>query len=85
MRRKAGFTLIELLVVVAIIALLISMLLPTLARAKDLAKKAVCNTQIRGFGDLVATYVAEYGAYPHYGPWGMRAMTRVPLPGALSM
>ena len=45
-----GFTLVELLVVVAIIALLVSILMPSLARAKELARMAVCKANLHGLG-----------------------------------
>jgi prepilin-type N-terminal cleavage/methylation domain-containing protein len=54
-RRKA-FTLIELLVVVAIIALLISILLPSLARAREITKRAVCASNLRGIGQATKVY-----------------------------
>ncbi len=56
MYRRKGFTLIELLVVVAIIALLISILLPSLARAREITKRAVCASNLRGIGQAMKVY-----------------------------
>lgn len=55
-KKARGFTLIELLVVVAIIALLISILLPSLARARELSKRTVCAANLKGTGNGFATY-----------------------------
>ena len=59
-----GFTLIELLVVVAIIALLISILLPSLSQARQQAKAIKCAANLKMVGTAVAIYTTEYGAYP---------------------
>ena len=59
MKRK-GFTLIELLVVVAIIALLVSILLPALGRARELAKRVQCAAQLSGSGRALALYQNDY-------------------------
>lgn len=67
MSKRRAFTLIELLVVVAIIALLVSILLPSLARAKVLAKRAVCGSQTNSLGKAGAIYVASNSSYPLMG------------------
>ena len=54
-----GFTLIELLVVVAIIALLISILLPSLSRARELAKRTMCAANLSALGKSVKIYANE--------------------------
>ena len=58
MKRK-GFTLIELLVVIGIIALLVSILMPALSRAKELAKRTVCSTNLKGMGTATAIYMND--------------------------
>ncbi|MBI1373813.1 MAG: prepilin-type N-terminal cleavage/methylation domain-containing protein [Phycisphaera sp.] len=55
MRRK-GFTLIELLVVVAIIALLIGILLPSLSRAREVANRTICSSNLAGIYKAMYTY-----------------------------
>jgi prepilin-type N-terminal cleavage/methylation domain-containing protein len=59
-----GFTLIELLVVVAIIAILASLLLGTLAKAKYTAKNAVCKNNLRQISVAMSVYVADQHVYP---------------------
>src|SRR5262245_27194094 len=56
----AAFTLIELLVVVAIIALLMTMLLPVCARARENAKQAYCKNNLRSIWTGTLTYATEY-------------------------
>ncbi len=55
---KRGFTLIELLVVVAIIALLISILLPSLSRAREQARRVTCLTNLRSISTSCLIYAA---------------------------
>jgi prepilin-type N-terminal cleavage/methylation domain-containing protein/prepilin-type processing-associated H-X9-DG protein len=58
-RPRGGFTLIELLVVVAIIAVLMSILLPALRGAREQARAVVCGQKLRDLGNGMATYFAE--------------------------
>ncbi len=52
-----GFTLIELLVVISIVSLLVAILLPALAKARESARSIVCATQMRQLGMGVLTYL----------------------------
>ena len=58
-QRLKAFTLIELLVVIAIIALLISILLPSLSRARELSKRLVCASNIKGIGTSAKIYAND--------------------------
>ena len=66
-----GFTLIELLVVIAIIALLVGLLLPVLAGARDAARAARCTSHHRQMGAAGAAYAADH----HYQIRGMWTTT----------
>lgn len=62
-RRTAAFTLIELLVVVAIIALLISILLPTLVKARNQAKSAACLSNLKQIANGLQMYKDDNAGY----------------------
>ena len=67
-RTAPAFTLIELLVVVAIIALLVSILLPSLNKAREQAKAAVCGSQLRMFGHAMIYYEEQFESFPLVDP-----------------
>ena len=81
-RRKPGFTLIELLVVISIIAILVSILLPALAKARELANRAVCMANVRGVIQAMVTYSqSNNGVFPIHAmaPGGVQNMFNAPI------
>ncbi len=66
MSRRRGFTLVELLVVVSVLALLISILVPSLRRARMQAKRTVCSSNLRQIGIAFVGYLSENNdRFPH--------------------
>jgi prepilin-type N-terminal cleavage/methylation domain-containing protein len=77
--KKKGFTLVELLVVIAIIALLMGILMPALARVRQLAFRMTCGTNLSGIGKAMLLYANDYqDELPRAGgrnsTWGQLAM-----------
>jgi len=67
MKRK-GFTLVELLVVIAIIALLMGILMPALAKVRQVAYRMMCGTNLSGIGKAMLLYSNDYDEeYPRAG------------------
>ena len=74
--RQTAFTLIELLVVVAIISALIAILLPSLGKAKELARRAVCLSNQRQFANGSFAYAAANRTrMPRYTSWSTHFIT----------
>jgi prepilin-type N-terminal cleavage/methylation domain-containing protein/prepilin-type processing-associated H-X9-DG protein len=64
-RTTEGFTLVELLVVIGIIALLISILLPALGKARDSANRAACGSNLHQIGLMLLIYAQDNkGSFP---------------------
>jgi prepilin-type N-terminal cleavage/methylation domain-containing protein len=67
-RPSRGFTLIELLVVITIIGILVALLLPTLANAKEQGNRTVCRNNLKQMHTAVALYVTSFGKGKLYPP-----------------
>lgn len=78
--RRAGFTLVELLVVIGIIALLISILLPALTKARKSANTIACASNLRQILLAMQTYVSQNNGYIPGGPNTTGSFLFLPTP-----
>ena len=89
-RRGKGFTLIELLVVIAIIAILAAILFPVFARARENARRASCQSNLKQIGLGILQYTQDYDekypealqGYSTLGPGPYITQTDTAMPGA---
>jgi prepilin-type N-terminal cleavage/methylation domain-containing protein/prepilin-type processing-associated H-X9-DG protein len=79
---KKGFTLVELLVVISIIAVLLAVLMPSLNKARELARRIVCASNERNMCLATSAYVQSFGCYypgrngSHWLDWRTGQMLR---------
>ncbi|HEX8914983.1 MAG TPA: prepilin-type N-terminal cleavage/methylation domain-containing protein [Humisphaera sp.] len=84
-RRPRGFTLVELIVVIAIIAVLISILLPAVGRGLEMARRVRCMSNIRQLGQAMLAYASNHRGTLAYSNWesgGVASTTTPPYPNA---
>ena len=62
--KRRGFTLIEILVVIAIIALLAAIIFPAFGLAREKARSAACQSNLKQLGAAMTMYIQDYERYP---------------------
>ncbi len=70
MLTRCGFTIIELLVSISIIAVLMSLILPAVSRARESARRIQCANRMRNVGVALLSYEATHRRFPAAGYWG---------------
>jgi prepilin-type N-terminal cleavage/methylation domain-containing protein/prepilin-type processing-associated H-X9-DG protein len=79
---RRGFTLIELLVVIAIIAILAAILFPVFAQAREKARMAACQSNLKQMGSALMMYTQDYDEiYPGANPGANTACADIPFRG----
>ncbi|MEN8127837.1 MAG: prepilin-type N-terminal cleavage/methylation domain-containing protein [Planctomycetota bacterium] len=69
-KHKPGFTLLELICVIFVIALLFSLLMPSLSRTKSIATRVVCASNMKGYGTFFVIYLNDSdGVFPDPEQW----------------
>lgn len=79
--KRAAFTLIELLVVISVIALLLALLVPALQGARNQARKVMCRSNLRQFGNVLLMYVEDNEGRLPYGNASVLWLLRGSVPG----
>ena len=83
--RKTAFTLVELLVVIAVIVILASILFPVFARARENARRAACQSNMKQLGLAYMQYTQDYDEkLPHIDPSATDAVQDFGNTGSLS-
>lgn len=67
LRRNQAFTLVELLVVIAILGVLVALLLPAVQAAREAARRAHCQNNLKQIGIALQSFVSERGHFPPAG------------------